>query len=110
MNIFSRATVVVAGLVFSLLASAVTLDEAKQQGLVGEQPSGYLGVVGKSSPDLEALVRDINQKRRAAYENIAQRNGTDVGAVEQLAGKKAIEQTAPGQYVKLPSGEWLKVK
>jgi uncharacterized protein YdbL (DUF1318 family) len=77
---------------------------------VGEQPSGYLGVVGKSTPAVDALVQDINQKRRSAYESIANRNGTDVGAVEQLAGKKAIEQTPAGQYVKLPSGQWLKVQ
>jgi uncharacterized protein len=110
MTIFSRATVLVAGLVFSLLAFALTLDVAKQQGLVGEQPSGYLGVVGKSTPELEALVRDINQKRRAAYENIASRNGTDISAVEQLAGKKAIEQTPSGYYVKMPAGDWVKVQ
>ena len=110
MTNFSRVTVLVAGLVFSLCAFALTLDAAKQQGLVGEQPSGYLGVVDKSTPEIEALVRDINQKRRSAYEGIAKRNGTEVEAVEQLAGKKAIEQTAKGQYVKLPSGDWVKVQ
>jgi uncharacterized protein len=57
-----------------------------------------------------ALVNDINAKRKAAYTDIAQRNGTALDAVEQLAGKKAIEKTPPGQYVKLPSGEWIQVK
>ncbi|HET8708640.1 MAG TPA: YdbL family protein [Pseudomonadales bacterium] len=109
MTIFSRATLLATGLAFSLSAFALTLDEAKQQGLVGEQPSGYLAVVGKSSPDVDALVNDINQKRRSAYEGIAKRNGTDVSAVEQLAGKKAIEQTPSGQFVKQASGAWVKV-
>jgi uncharacterized protein YdbL (DUF1318 family) len=110
MTIFSRVSVLVAGLIFSLFAFALTLDSAKQQGLVGEQPSGYLGVVGKSTPDVEALVLDINQKRRSAYEGIAKRNGTDISAVEQLAGKKAIEQTPTGQFIRLPSGDWVKVQ
>jgi len=110
MKSFLRATAFAAGLAFSLAASALTLDEAKRDGLVGEQPSGYLGVVAKSTPEIEALVRDINQKRRAAYEGIARRNGTELLPVEQLAGKKAIEQTPVGQHVKLPSGEWVKLK
>jgi uncharacterized protein YdbL (DUF1318 family) len=33
---------------------------------------------------------------------------SSVDAVEALAGKKAIERTPPGQYVRLPSGQWVK--
>lgn len=108
MRKLAHTAILVSGLVFSLFAFGIGLDSAKQQGLVGEQPSGYLAVVGKSTPELDALVHDINQKRRAAYEAIAQRNGTDLTAVEQLAGKKAIEQTPAGQYIRLPSGQWLR--
>lgn len=110
MTLFSRAALLAVGLFASFSVFALSLDAAKQQGLVGEQPSGYLAVVGKASPEADALVADINQKRRAAYENIAKRNGTELSAVEQLAGKKAIEQTPPGQFVKLPSGAWQQVK
>lgn len=105
-----RGALLAGAMALSLSAFALTLEEAKSQGLVGEQPSGYLGVVGASTPVLDTLVKDINQKRRSAYEAIAQRNGTQLGAVEQLAGKKAIEQTPAGQYVRLPSGEWVRVK
>lgn len=110
MSIFLRTTALAAGLVLSAAAFALELPAAKSQGLVGEQPSGYLGIVSKATPDVQALVNDINQKRKAAYQGIAQRNGTDITAVEQLAGKKAIEQTPAGQFVKLPSGEWVQVK
>ncbi|MET0378841.1 MAG: YdbL family protein [Spongiibacteraceae bacterium] len=105
-----HTTLLVAGLSWSALAFSLELDAAKASGLVGEQPSGYLGVVGTATPAVTALVNDINAKRKAAYAEIAQRNGTALDAVEQLAGKKAIEKTPPGQYVKLPSGEWLQVK
>jgi len=43
-------------------AWAISLDDAKQQGMVGEQLNGYLGVV-KSSSDVNALVKKINSKR-----------------------------------------------
>jgi uncharacterized protein YdbL (DUF1318 family) len=94
---------------WSLPAWSATLAQAKSQGLVGEQADGYLGVVAASATaDVKALVADINQKRRSEYQAIAQRNNTSLDAVEALAGKKAIDLTPPGQYVRLPSGQWVK--
>ncbi len=100
----------VAGLIgWSAPAWAITLDQAKSQGLVGEQPNGYLGVVvANASGEVQALVADINQKRKAEYQGIARRNNTSVEAVEALAGKKAIDRTPPGHYVRQPSGQWVK--
>jgi uncharacterized protein YdbL (DUF1318 family) len=87
----------------------VTLEEAKTQGIVGERPNGYLGVVRPAaSADVQALVQDINQKRRQTYEDIARRNTTSLEAVEVLAGKTAIDHTRPGNFVQLPSGQWVK--
>ena len=88
-------------------AWSIDLQSAKAAGQVGEQPSGYLGVVN-NGPGVGALVQSINQQRRAAYQDIAQKNGTSLTAVEQLAGKKAIEKTPPGQYIMAPSGQWLR--
>jgi uncharacterized protein YdbL (DUF1318 family) len=88
---------------------AASLDQAKSQGLVGEQANGYLGVVAANAPaDVKALVADINQKRKQEYQSIAQRNKTSLDAVEALAGKKAIELTPAGQYVRPPSGQWVR--
>ena len=96
-------------LLFTTDAFALTLQDAKTQGLVGERPSGYIGlVVATASADAQALVKDINGKRRAHYNTIAQRNKTKVSIVETLAGKKAIEKTAPGQYFQLLNGTWNK--
>jgi uncharacterized protein YdbL (DUF1318 family) len=90
-------------------AAAASLDQAKSQGLIGEQADGYLGVVAAGAPaDVKALVADVNQKRKREYQAIAQRNKTSLDAVEALAGKKAIDLTAPGQFVRLPSGQWVK--
>ncbi len=88
-------------------ASALSLDSAKSQGLVGEMTSGYLGAVASSAPaEVAALVSDINAKRRAKYAEIAAKNGTSLSAVEALAGKKAIEETAAGNYIQASSGAW----
>jgi uncharacterized protein YdbL (DUF1318 family) len=94
-------------LLISAPAFALDLGQAKSQGLVGETASGYLGVVSGGG-DVQQLVNSVNAQRRAEYQSIAQRNGTSLQAVEALAGKKAIERTPPGQYVQLPSGQWVR--
>jgi len=91
-----------------LLAFGITLDQAKQQGLLGERPDGYLGLAkpATSSKTIE-LMKDINNKRRDVYKGIAEKNGTALSAVEALAGKKAIGKTPSGQFIMQPNGTWL---
>jgi len=86
---------------------ALTLDEAKTKGLVGEKSDGYVGLVSPSSGEAQALTNEVNQKRRQAYEEIARRNGTSISAVEALAGEKAVANTKPGNFVE-GSGGWMK--
>lgn len=87
--------------------SALTLEEAKAKGLVGEKSNGYLGVVAAGNAEAQDLASDINQKRRKAYQEIARRDGTNLSTVETLAGEKAIEKTKPGNMVE-GSGGWIK--
>ncbi len=98
-----------AGLLIGMTAPAwaLSLEEAKGKGLVGERANGYLGVVNAGDREAQALVQEINQKRRQAYEGIAKRNGTPLSAVETLAGEKAINNTQPGHMVEGPGG-WVK--
>src|SRR5690606_32022303 len=49
-----------------------SLSDAKNQGLVGEQPNGYLGVVSAGNADTEEIVALINQARRTEYQRLAQ--------------------------------------
>lgn len=91
----------------SSTAYALDLQSAKSQGLVGEQANGYLGTV-QPAAGVQALVNDINSKRKAHYQEIARRNGTSLQVVEALAGKKAIDLTPPGQFVRDSSGNWLR--
>ena len=99
--------VIVCLLFIPAAAFSLSLDEAKAKGLVGEQPSGYLGVV-TSGADAAKIAQEINAKRRERYQQIAAQNGTAVAAVEALAGQKAIESTPAGQYIQSASGAWIK--
>jgi len=88
---------------------AIGLQDAKAQGLLGEQADGYLGLVKPNAPaDVKALMNHINAQRKQAYQSIAQKNQTKLQVVEALAGKKAIERTPKGQYIRSPSGGWQK--
>jgi uncharacterized protein YdbL (DUF1318 family) len=90
-------------------ASGVDLDRAKGQGLVGERADGYVGiVVAQTTSGIQALVNQVNAKRRAAYEEIAKKNGTSVDAVAMLAGEKLIERAAKGEWVTDANGVWRK--
>ena len=88
---------------------ALTLGEAKARGLVGETPTGYLGIVsGKGSREVRALMKDVNRKRKQKYRGVAKHNGTSLQTVEVLAGKNLIKRTRPGHFIQLPSGKWTK--
>ena len=82
------------------------LDAVKQQGLVGETPTGYLDVV-RAEGQAPELVEAINTARRDEYKRIAEKHGIPVAQVETVAGKKAIEKTPEGQYIQL-NGKWIK--
>ncbi|WP_238701402.1 YdbL family protein [Mariprofundus erugo] len=86
---------------------ALDLASAKASGMVGEKADGYLGAV-QGGGEVAALVADINNKRRAAYQAIAARNGTSLQAVEALAGRAAQDKTAAGQYIMNSSGQWIR--
>ena len=99
----------VAGSVILCLAAvapafAMSVEEAKTKGLVGERANGYLGVVNPGSQEAQSLTNEVNTKRRQAYEDIAARNRTQLEAVEALAGEKAIQNTKPGHFVEGPGG------
>lgn len=89
-------------------ALAADLQQAKNDGLVGEQLNGYLGLVGaEASTEVRALITDVNAKRKAKYQSIATQNSARLETVELLAGKKAIEKTRPGHYIQSAAG-WKK--
>lgn len=82
------------------------LGNAKEQGLVGEQPNGYLGVVS-SNADAAEIVKLVNQARKEQYQKLAQDNGIALKDVEIMAGQKAIERTSRNHFIQA-DGKWVK--
>ncbi|GAA5134669.1 YdbL family protein [Thalassotalea piscium] len=97
--------ILVSAMAFS--AWAISLDDAKQQGLVGEMPNGYLGVVVNSA-EAQSLVESINKKRKSIYIDLARENKLTMQQVTALAGAKAIEKTQSGHFIKNAAGNWVK--
>jgi uncharacterized protein len=91
----------------AMAASMLSLDAAKSQGLVGEDANGYLAAVNAPDPEVSALLSSVNQARKAEYERIAKRNDIGLSDVELLAGRKAMEKSASGAYIR-PQGSWMK--
>lgn len=90
-------------------AWAASLDEAKSAGLVGERPDGFVAAVQPSPPpDIAALVQQVNSGRRAAYADIAVKEGVPVEQVGALAAEKIRAQAAPGAYFMTPGGSWTR--
>ncbi|BCA62426.1 conserved exported hypothetical protein [Sphingomonas aurantiaca] len=79
---------------------------ARAGGEVGEQPDGYLGLVGAASGDLRALVNNINIQRKSAYTQKAQASGATVEQLAFTSGCNLILQTNAGEKYKTPGGVW----
>ncbi len=89
-------------------AVALTLDEARAQGLVGETFSGYLELVQPNHKQAQILVNEINQVRKAKYAEIAKTNQVTPESVARLAGEKLVARANSGEFVKGINGQWIK--
>lgn len=81
-------------------------DAARKAGVIGEQSDGYLGVVGGASPDVVAMVKDLNIKRKAAYTDKAQQTNSTVEQFAFTSGCVQILRTVPGEKYQAPNGSW----
>jgi uncharacterized protein YdbL (DUF1318 family) len=88
-------------------AFALSLDEAKAQGLVGERVDGFVGIVTADPPaDVRQLVDQVNRQRREKYDEVAKQRGVPLDAVAKITGEKQMERTPAGQYVAGADGQW----
>lgn len=79
---------------------------ARSAGQVGEQPDGYLGVVGTQPASVQQIVDDLNIRRREEY---TRRAAEAQATVEQFAfttGCNLIARTTPGEKYRAPDGTW----
>jgi uncharacterized protein len=107
LSIFGLAAALAAGAITPAFAQRdPAYQAARQQGLVGEQPDGYLGIVGTATPELTAMVNNLNIQRKRQYTQQAATGST----VEQMAfvtGCNLISRTVSGEKYRTPDGRWL---
>ncbi len=92
-------------------AADPVIEQAKAQGIVGEQYDGYLGIVdpGRASAELRRKVDAINAGRLAEYTKISQRTGDSVQVVAGAMALKLIEGASTGEMVKAGAADaWRK--
>ena len=108
------AKVVVGGLVLAGLAlSAPAMAQrdpayqaARSAGQVGEQPDGFLGVVGSQPASIQNLVADLNNRRRENYAQKAQEQGVTLQQYGVTQGCILISRTEPGEKYQAPDRSW----
>ena len=86
---------------------ALTLNEARTQGRVGETLNGYL-VALKTDAETQALANEINKARNASYQQLAESNNIPPDEVAKMAGRKLVARAKPGEYVQGINGKWLR--
>ncbi len=72
-------------------AFAMDLQSARKSGAVVEQVTGYIKAA-QPSPEVDALVADVNAKRKAEYARIAREQGTSVDAVAAVAAQELLKK------------------
>lgn len=108
-NSLQKTLALVVCLIMIPFSFALTLQEAKQQGVIGEQRDGYIGyVVGNVSAEVRAMVENVNGERMQRYRQIARENNITVEQVQTLAFEQAAEATRAGHFLQNTGGEWVK--
>lgn len=103
---------ILAVMILALAASAAwatDIGAAKDQGLVGEANTGYLAAVKTPvSPDIAALIAEVNAKRKAKFQQTANETGATLVQVSYRFYELAVEKTRPGHYYQDAGGNWQK--
>jgi len=79
---------------------------ARSAGQVGEKVDGYLGFVTPPSPELKAVIGEINIKRKGVYADKAAAAKATVEEYALTSGCLLITQTQPGEKYQGPDGSW----
>ncbi|MBT4740806.1 MAG: YdbL family protein [Rhodospirillaceae bacterium] len=102
------SAVVLGGVGLASPVLATSLNEARAQGLIGEQPNGLVAAISAAAtPDIATLVAEINAARLNSYRQLAAKDGAPVEAVKAIAGEKLMGRAREnGWYVLNSSGNW----
>jgi uncharacterized protein YdbL (DUF1318 family) len=95
-------------LVASQFSFALSLDEARDKGMLGENASGYVEMTPRGDASAQVVMDEVNSKRKAKYQSIANQQKTGIKNIEKIAGEKITGKLTSGQFYKDASGKWNK--
>ncbi|MGB1237422.1 MAG: YdbL family protein [Pseudomonadales bacterium] len=108
-NIYLTLSTLLIALCFSATSWALSLGDAKAQGLVGETSQGYIAsVTNAPNSAVKALVSTINQKRKAAYQSRAAKAGVSLDVMAKRVAQRLQQKAAKGSYFRNASGKWVR--
>ena len=96
----------IAALTFTASAAfAMDLHQARSTGHIGEKLDGYV-IALKPSAEVNAIVSEVNAKRRLEYARISKQNGQPVDVVAKLAAAQIISGLDAGSQYQGSDGSW----
>lgn len=107
--LMASTAVAVTALSQKAIAQDAQIEAAKSAGVIGERIDGYLGIVNDGAVDasLQRRVNEINARRRAAYDQLAEDTGATTAQVARITGEKQIERARPGEWYLNEQGLWV---
>lgn len=93
------------------MAANNVIDTAKNECIIGEQIDGYIGVIeaDQVSTELDRELRSVNQRRKAVYADLAEKNGVTVQVAAQLTAEKLLAEAAEkGHCYHNAQGQWVR--
>lgn len=106
MALAAVASVALATPAAALFQRSPAYAAARAAGQVGEKTDGYLGAVGNQPDEIEAMVAEINIKRRANYTQQAQAKNVTLQEYAFAQGCELIARTTSGEKYQTPAGTW----
>lgn len=103
------AAVFAATTLMTAYAADPVIEQAKAQGIVGEQYDGYIGIAkpGSASAEVRRKVDETNAGRLAEYTRISQKTGDPVSTVAAAMAEKLFANAQSGEVLKPgPSENW----
>jgi uncharacterized protein YdbL (DUF1318 family) len=88
-------------------ALPAVLEQAKKNGVIGEQADGYLGFVKGGGPaDVKSAMDKVNAKRKKVYQDSAAKKSTDAKTFATVVGKRQMDKEPKGNWIKTGKG-WV---
>jgi uncharacterized protein YdbL (DUF1318 family) len=107
MKKLSLTVLTLAALLLATPAFALDLHGARAQGLVGEKADGYV-TAQQPSAEVNALVDDVNARRKAEYARISKENGQPLDVVGRVAAESIVGKLESGASYQGADGSWKK--